>query len=314
MTLTFRIPNIPDEIRPLADELIDSKEFQRLRNISFLGAIERFGKAENTRRYISAGSRYEHSLGVAALILHLRDHLNMSPGEFRIAFVHALLHDIGHGPFSHSSEDFFQHKYGIDHHTVLQKLIENAQSPISVILRHYSLWIDYRRFVKRPACVPIVSAIFYGPINVDTIEGILRAASFFGIDPELDMESIVDSVSKASIALKPLDRFWNLKSKVYNEYIFGSKQSKCDNLLSDVLLSVEDEVEVTDFFLDDGQFECRFGSAIQRQLNRTGVPGSKIQRKRFFEIDRTASPKKLEKLNARYSEKRGINADRGKRY
>jgi HD superfamily phosphohydrolase len=236
MSQNIRISEIPEEIRPLASDLIECQEFQRLKNISFLGAIERFG---NLRCSSSAGSRYDHSLGVAGLVLQLRNYFNLSPGEFRIAFVHALLHDIGHGPFSHSSEEFFRRKFGIDHHAVLQNLVENKKSPISLVLRHYSLWIDYRRFVRQPDSLPTVSAMFYGPINVDTVEGILRSAAFFGIDTQVKVETILESVGRTNISLKPLDIFWSLKSEVYNEHIFNLEGASSDDLLSQALFSIE---------------------------------------------------------------------------
>lgn len=84
---------------PLLLGLIDSPEFQRLRRIHQLGAA--FGTYHGAEH-----SRFSHSLGVMHIMrrilqrfrelgLHVDDH------DCLIGAVAALLHDIGHGPFSH---------------------------------------------------------------------------------------------------------------------------------------------------------------------------------------------------------------------
>ena len=309
MALGSQTLNIfPADVQSLASDLIESDEFQRLKRVSFLGAIERFDQ-ENRRASLTAGSRYEHSLGVTALIIRLQDFFELSAGEFRVALVHALLHDIGHGPFSHSCERFFRSKFGIDHHVVLQILIENERSSISSILRRYIVWADYRRFIRRPDCFPTVNAMFHGPINVDTIEGMMRSSIFFGVDPQTTTDSIVDAVSRTRIALKPLDSFWKLKHRIYNEHILRWQSAKYDDLLCEALFSIEDEVKITDFRLDDCEFEARFHDAIEQQRRTGDAPIRRdASRRRSFNINRAETPKKLEKLHVRYNEIRGINA------
>ena len=85
--------------------LIDSPPFQRLRNI-FQTSLALFTYP------CSVHSRFEHSLGVAAVAsrmlkaIHERTKYSNRPMELttRIA---CLVHDLGHGPFSHGSEAFY---------------------------------------------------------------------------------------------------------------------------------------------------------------------------------------------------------------
>src|SRR6185503_6282618 len=77
-------------------DLIDTREFQRLRHIKQLGlALYTYQGAEH--------SRFTHSLGVMHLMTRVLDLLGtrytISPEARVVARASALLHDIGHGPF-----------------------------------------------------------------------------------------------------------------------------------------------------------------------------------------------------------------------
>lgn len=100
----------------LAIDLIDSAPFQRLRRIRQLGpAYLTFHGAESTR--------FTHSLGVLHLTRRALHHLERSHpdlAEHRVVlYAAALLHDVGHAPFSHSGEDMF----GIRHEAWSARLI-----------------------------------------------------------------------------------------------------------------------------------------------------------------------------------------------
>src|SRR5438046_7278202 len=81
--------------------LIDASEFQRLRRVKQLGlALYTYQGAEH--------SRFTHSLGVMHVMTRVLDKLGEEraiPASVRVAArAAALLHDIGHGPFSHVIE------------------------------------------------------------------------------------------------------------------------------------------------------------------------------------------------------------------
>ena len=91
-------------ITPLMQSIIDTSEFQRLRDLKQLGAVQYI--------YPSAThTRFEHSLGVSHLAGIMAENLMKSeysldlPLEksrfIEIVRIAGLIHDIGHGPFSH---------------------------------------------------------------------------------------------------------------------------------------------------------------------------------------------------------------------
>ncbi|HEX8180424.1 MAG TPA: HD domain-containing protein, partial [Pyrinomonadaceae bacterium] len=82
-------------------DLIDAPEFQRLRRIKQLGlALYTYQGAEH--------SRFTHSLGVLHLITRVLDrlgeHYKIAEADRAAARAAALLHDVGHGSFSHVME------------------------------------------------------------------------------------------------------------------------------------------------------------------------------------------------------------------
>jgi HD superfamily phosphohydrolase len=96
--------------------LIDHPLFQRLRGRKQLGINDLvFPGAQH--------SRFEHALGVLGLTQQLCRLQNFSPADSKHLQAFALLHDIGHGPFSHQIEPVL----ASDHHQVgQQRLLEIA--------------------------------------------------------------------------------------------------------------------------------------------------------------------------------------------
>ena len=119
--------SIPEE--KMVMELIDSSPFQRLRRIKQLGpAYLTFHGAES--------SRFTHSLGVFHLARRAINHLSeldsrLTEHKF-ILYGAALLHDLGHGPLSHTSEEIFK----INHEVWTGKLI-NSNQELTTILNKY---------------------------------------------------------------------------------------------------------------------------------------------------------------------------------
>ena len=97
---------LPEELMIM--ELIDTLAFQRLRRIKQLGAASLvFHGAES--------SRFTHSIGVFCIARKSYKRLGESESNFNsnkfVLYGAALLHDLGHGPLSHTSESIFNHNH-----------------------------------------------------------------------------------------------------------------------------------------------------------------------------------------------------------
>jgi len=125
--IAFRMDNSLDS---LLFSLLNTAEFQRLRRVRQLGmASLAYPGADH--------SRYSHCVGVMQTA---RKFLNQFSLDFTItdeqrtiALVAALVHDLGHGPFSH----VFERVSGIDHEAITQQIILDDQSQVHrILMRH----------------------------------------------------------------------------------------------------------------------------------------------------------------------------------
>ena len=78
-------------------KIMDMPQFQRLRRIKQLGLINLIYPG-------ATHTRFEHCVGTMNLGSKLAEELNLKKDEIELIRISALLHDIGHGPFSHVSE------------------------------------------------------------------------------------------------------------------------------------------------------------------------------------------------------------------
>ncbi|RLI75360.1 HD domain-containing protein, partial [Archaeoglobales archaeon] len=92
-------------------KIVDTPQFQRLRRIRQLGFANLVYPGANH-------TRFEHSLGVMHITKLLQKRLELDD-EVVIA---ALIHDVGHTPFSHSSESLLERYAGIRHED-LKKIV-----------------------------------------------------------------------------------------------------------------------------------------------------------------------------------------------
>lgn len=165
-------------------DLINTREFQRLRRIKQLGASSfTFHGAEH--------SRFGHSLGVYEItrqIVNKFEQLYPSQeandglwdtSERLVALSAALLHDIGHGPFSHAFEGIFQ----TDHEQLTQRIILSESTEINQVLRTI-----HPDFPQRVASVinktypnQQVVQLISSQLDADRMDYLLRDAYYAGV-------------------------------------------------------------------------------------------------------------------------------------
>ncbi|CDI06730.1 HD domain-containing protein [Candidatus Nitrosotenuis uzonensis] len=218
MTVLDIIDPIHDFIRVYETELkiIDSPIFQRLRRIRQLsGAHLTYPSAQH--------SRFEHSLGVmhvagqAASALKENGFLDSDQvADIRLA---ALLHDIGHGPFSHLFEEVLQEKKKISHEDLGRRLI--LDSEIGDILSKSGF--NKKLIVKLAFGDPryrFVNEIISGSLSADMMDYLQRDGYFTGAEhAKIDHKRIIQSldVYKSRLAL---DRsaLYSFESMILSRY------------------------------------------------------------------------------------------------
>ncbi|MGC9780619.1 MAG: HD domain-containing protein [Candidatus Heimdallarchaeota archaeon] len=119
-------------------ELIDTRFFQRLRRIKQLSGSEFVYPGANH-------TRFEHSLGVSYLAEKMAaslcndEDVDITDHEKSLVKIAALLHDVGHGPFSHTFEALLQ-KVRKNHEDLTRWIIK--ESEIADILNENGLKVD----------------------------------------------------------------------------------------------------------------------------------------------------------------------------
>ena len=111
--------------------LIDAAEFQRLRRIKQLGlGLYTYQGAEH--------SRFTHSLGAFHLMTRVLDRLSerhaIDPRDRIAARAAALLHDVGHGSFSHVMEKLI----GFHHEQRTVQVVLDEQTEIGALLKSFA--------------------------------------------------------------------------------------------------------------------------------------------------------------------------------
>ena len=187
--------------------LLQSFPLQRLRRIKQLGFSD----------FVYPGAshtRFSHSLGVMQMarrmieMLTKNELLGKDP-DFelwkRATLCAALLHDIGHGPFSHVFEDVSA-KLGIktDHENFTLRIIQ--ESEIAKLLKEHSphLLENTLSFFKEEPGANIYSNIVSSQLDADRLDFLLRDRYFTGIRfGELDIEWLLDSLRIDNVTNDP---------------------------------------------------------------------------------------------------------------
>lgn len=170
------------ELDALAIAIIDTAAMQRLRRIKQLGfAYLVYPGANHTR--------FEHSLGTYHLMNVLLDTLEVSKAEEKELLVASLIHDIGHGPYSHVTEPLLKRITGKSHEDIediiFKQDTEHSKNIANVLEEHC---VDKRKVMRYIKGVGgdddddhDFSRFLNGEIDVDMMDYLVRDAYYTGV-------------------------------------------------------------------------------------------------------------------------------------
>lgn len=194
----------------LSTRVFSHKIFQRLHNIKQLGSlIFKFNYA--------VGNRYEHSLGTAWLARVAARALGLPPKECIYVELAGLLHDVGHGPFSHSFDDLLhdmEYKSPLTAHEERSKVLAKIILTDKLSGNLSADEIDFICWLIDPITVN-GKPVYHGPIqftpgieqiisnkiskfDVDKIDYILRDSMYLRYEKLLNQELNITGLLKKS--------------------------------------------------------------------------------------------------------------------
>ena len=156
------------EVEDFALALLDSQALQRLRYIKQLGFSYLVYPGANH-------TRFEHSLGTMFLADVASRRFGLSENEHTLVVAAALLHDIGHGPFSHASEPLME-KFLHRTHDDIDIIVEEQ---VGRLLRAWGIDPDELCAVVKGK--HSLSQIIHGDLDVDRMDYLLRDLSLIHI-------------------------------------------------------------------------------------------------------------------------------------
>ena len=260
------------EVEGVAAALLDTPPVQRLRRISQLGTV--------TYVYPSANhTRFEHSIGVAHLADRALDHLGIEGQQAERARAAALLHDIGHTPYSHNIEELVHRHTGKYHDDVGDLL---ASGPVARVLSEHGLNPD--AVADLVAGEGQLGQIVSGELDVDRMDYLVRDAHHTGVPYGtidtgrlvralrfVDDDLVLDENNVQSAESLLLARAL-MNPTVYSHHV--ARIGKAMLRRATVRLLAHDEVDATDLRrMDDYDLrvalrECEATAAFAHRLDR----------------------------------------------
>ena len=167
-------------------ELINTKEFQRLRRIKQLGtSFLTFHGAEHTR--------FHHSLGVYEIARQLIDQFQQYPEwddrDRELLLAAALLHDVGHGPFSHA----FEHVFSVRHEVWTERIIL-GETEVNRVLSEMGVGFaeEVASIINKTHPNRLIVNMLSSQLDVDRMDYLLRDAHFAGVSyGKFDLERML---------------------------------------------------------------------------------------------------------------------------
>ena len=179
-------------------KIINSETYQRLRRIKQLsGGHFVYPTAEHTR--------FGHCIGVMFLAgrtgKKLLDKLKLGDDVLQEVRLAGLLHDLGHGPFSHVFEESLLEKQGKNHEDVTEWLV--LQSEVGEIMENEGVSkkriADLVRGRRTRKYDGVVSGIVAGQVDADKMDYLIRDSFYCGVNYGLvDIHRLIDSLDISS--------------------------------------------------------------------------------------------------------------------
>jgi uncharacterized protein len=238
-------------------DLIDTSVFQRLRRIRQLaGAHLVYPSAQH--------SRFEHSLGTMHIAGYageslLRKGFIDSEDKLQELRLAALLHDVGHGPFSHLFEEVLESKCNMTHEDMGKKVI--LESEISDVLSgHGYTPSDICRLSFGESRSSFLNEIIAGSLSADIMDYLPRDSLFTGAEyGKIDYHRLIASFEVVATGHLAINKsaLYSFESMLISRYemfkavYFHKTVRSAEVMLLHSLAQADNHLQITKISLDE---------------------------------------------------------------
>ena len=257
--------NIPGE---LIFDIIQHPYFQRLRRISQMGlSYLVYPGAHHTRFHHAIGAM--HLMQTALNVLKFKE-IDISPEEEQAALIAILLHDIGHGPFSHALE--YSIIDNVSHEEIslnlMQKINEDFNGQLDLAIE-----IFQGRYPKK-----FLSELISSQIDVDRLDYLRRDSFYSGvIEGQVNSERLIKMLNVVDNQLVidekgiySVEKFIISRRLMYWQVYFHKTSLMLEKILEKILIRVKDlNLQNQPVFLDENLsylFNNQFNVVNQKSL------------------------------------------------
>ena len=293
--------------------IIDSPEMQRLRRIRQVGL-------SNLVYPAATHTRFQHSLGVMHLAGKFADSLNLNEERKKELRIAGLMHDSGHGPFSHASEIVAEQK-GLSHEELSCRTVRKLEDKIPV---------DTERVEKIIHGELEIGQAVAGEIDADRMDYLERDSYFTGVDHgNIDAETIIKVAEidsrrlvfdhKAVQALEGLltARFHMMKS-VYTHHASQIAEKMLQRSLQNYLkqgadveqmMALDDYEAHNELLNSEGAAKNLYSRIKDRRLYKRSLVWDidNLSRKKLSELEKKVDSRELEE---KIAEEAGIRPEK----
>jgi HD superfamily phosphohydrolase len=240
------------ELTPTERSIIDTPQFQRLRRLKQLSVAHlTYPGAEHTR--------FHHSLGVMHIAGEIAQRLEdvdlIDEEEHKKIRIAGILHDIGHGPFSHLFEEVLK-KRNLNHEQITTRIIKETE--IGDVLgsagidseEMSTLAIGHLDYSK-----PYINNIIAGQFSADVMDYLPRDSYFSGVEyGKIDIDRLVRSISVVNdilavkdTALYVLEAMVIARYEMFKAVYFHRSVRAAETMLVRAMELAEEELDITGF-------------------------------------------------------------------
>ena len=261
------------ELWNFVGEICDLPLFQRLQDISYFGSGEYFYTPPY--RY----TRYQHCINTAYYTaLCLFSH-HCSEDDLRTGIIWGLTHDLGHIIFSHTGEEALRQKEHFDHETFSEELLQNTA--------FHKIFARYE--ITHQSLTEFKTHFWFmcdSHFDIDTLCGITDFAQVFRMIDFPLTQLLTEGLQKQDgmwiwidHARPLIQAFWQLKARVYREYVYVLENEACD-------LMIQRIIQLSGFS-DKLIGEHEFLTNLHKQPNSTAaLLWNKIESRQFWQLDK----------------------------